>query len=185
MKNVFKTLGVATLLTLGFVACEKEEVEVQQNDESTEALNRAALPPSSDIDPIAYGPDLLVTFVNSTLPIVSPTACGGTGPQTSCGVNYTLTVHVKNIGNAPVTDYYYLELDKPTGNTANNVFMSPTGSLAAGATHVFNIGPAPFGGCTGTPFSLQDLVMTADIYNDIAETNETNNTARPYRYCGD
>lgn len=183
MKNVFKTLGMATLLTLGFVACEKEEVEVQPSNESTTELNRSPLSPG--IDPVPYGPDLLVTFVNSTLPIVSPTACGGTGPQTSCGVAYTLTVKVTNIGNAPVTDYYYLELDKPTGNTANNVFMSPTGSLAAGATHVFNIGPAPFGGCTGTPFSLQDLVMTADIYNDIAETDETNNTARPYRYCGD
>jgi hypothetical protein len=47
------------------------------------------------------------------------------------------------------------------------------------------IGPAPFGGCSGTAFSEQQLILTADIFDDIRETNESNNVARPYKYCGD
>lgn len=180
MKNLVKSITVFALVATVMFACEKEEVNTNELDETTQTRG-----PAMDIDPIAYGPDLVITRITSTLPIVSPSACGGTMPQTSCGVNYTLIVDVTNVGNAPAIGYYELELDKPTGNMTTQTFTSPTGSLAAGATHTFNIGPAPFGGCEGVPFTTQDLIMTADILNDIRETNESNNTARAYRYCGD
>ncbi|NOQ72268.1 MAG: hypothetical protein GQ574_09720 [Crocinitomix sp.] len=180
MKNLAKSITVLALIATVMVACKKEEIATNEVDETTET--KAAI---WDIDPVAYGPDLVVTRVTSTLPIVSPSACGGTMPQTTCGVNYTLIVDVTNVGNATASGYYELELDKPTGNMTTQTFTSPTGTLAAGATHTFNIGPAPFGGCQGVAFTTQDLVMTADIFNDIRETNESNNTARAYRYCGD
>ncbi|MFT5821184.1 MAG: hypothetical protein ACI8ZM_002433 [Crocinitomix sp.] len=180
MKNLAKTVTVLALIAGVFIACEKEEVTTNELDETAETRG-----PIFDADAVAYGPDLIVTRVTSTLPIVSPSACGGTMPQTACGVNYTLIVDVTNVGNATASGYYELELDKTTGNMTTQTFTSPTGSLAAGATHTFNIGPAPFGGCEGVPFTTQDLIMTADIFNDIRETNESNNTARAYRYCGD
>ncbi len=180
MKNLAKSFIAMALVATVAVACEKEEITTNEVDETTQTRG-----PVMDIDAVPYGPDLIVTRVTSTLPIVSPSACGGTMPQTSCGVNYTLIVDVTNIGNAPAIGSYELELDKQTGSTTTQTFTSPTASLAAGATHTFNIGPAPFGGCVGVPFTTQELVMTADVFNDIRETNETNNTARPYKYCGD
>ncbi len=180
MKNLAKSFIAFALVATVVVACEKEEVATNEVDETTQTRG-----PVIDIDPVPYGPDLIVTRVTSTLPIVSPSACGGTMPQTSCGATYTLTVDVTNIGNADAVGFYWLEMEKATGSPVTNDFKSPTDLLIPGATHTFNIGPAPFGGCSGAPFTTQELVMTADIFNDIRETNETNNTARPYKYCGD
>jgi hypothetical protein len=179
MKNLVKTMTAVVVIATVFVACEKEEIVTNEVDETTQTRG-----PILDIDPVG-APDLVVTYVNSNVPTVSPTACGSSGQQISCGGSYTLTVKVTNFGTAAVTDYYQIEVDKPTGNADNNTFMSPTGSLAPGATHTFNIGPTPFGGCSGAPYSVQDIIITADIWDEVREIKENNNVARTYNYCGD
>lgn len=179
-KNLIKTIFASAVVAVAIVACEKEEVKKETTEVEVEENNRMLM----DIDAVPLGPDLVVTFVNSNLPVVNPSACGGRAQQTACGSQYTLEVHVTNIGNAPTTDYYEILMDKPTGNTTQVYRTSPTNSLAPGATDVFLIGPAPFGGCSGV-FSTQELILTCDVYNSIRETNESNNTARAYKYCGD
>jgi len=180
MKNLVKAgaifgLGVAVLFS-----CEKEELTEVENEAQVE--NTLIM----DIDPVP-GPDLLVTFVNTNLPFVSPSACGGAGPtqQPTCGSQYILTVEVTNIGTAPTGAPYHIEMKKTTGIPVTNVYSSPSSSLAPGAKDTYVIGPVSFGGCSAPPFSRQKLVVTADIFDEIAEIRETNNVARPYQYCGD
>jgi len=182
MKNAVKLTLFFAVGMITFLACQKEEMEVNANDEM--AHEETDQRTTEEIDPVPYGPDLVVTRAVNNMPVVSPSGCGGSAKQPTCGVQYTFTVDVTNIGNAPVNDYYELELDKITGNTVTNLFTSPSPTLAPGATHTFVIGPAPFGGCSGT-FSRQTIIFTADAYDAIDETDETNNEARPYQYCGD
>jgi hypothetical protein len=183
MKNLLKLTLVTAIGMTAFWACQKENVEKNTAEEITKSPTENRTPVDADEEP--YGPDLIVTRAVNNMPVVSPSACGGgSAKQPTCGTQYTFTVDVTNIGNAPVTDYYELELDKITGNTVTNTFTSPTSTLAPGATHTFVIGPAPFGGCSGV-FSRQTIIFTADVYDVIDEINETNNTARPYQYCGD
>ncbi len=180
MKNVVKLISGFGIAAIVLMACEKEEIKSEKSEAQAETVRT----PVEGPDPVPYGPNLVVTFVNSDMPFVNPSACGARAQQPTCGTQNTLEVHVTNIGNAPTTSTYDILMDKPTGMTTQVYRTSPSASLAPGATDVFFIGPAPFGGCT-LPFSRQQLILTCDIWDDVAETDETDNTARPYTYCGD
>lgn len=192
MKNRFKNRVqivndlkriVLAMLLLFFVSCTKEETQSDALTSQSDTENYAA--PLSNNERTLGGPDLVVTSISSNLPIVSPSSCGGgSAQQPSCGVAYTLTVVVTNIGTASVNNFYTLRIGKVSGMPFINDFTSPTGSLAPGASHIFTIGPAPFGGCSGN-WSRQTIFGFADVFNAIAETNESNNRSRGYSYCGD
>jgi len=183
IRNDLKRIFLAMSLLLFCISCTTEEI---QNDGPTDlSANENYSAPLSNNERILGGPDLVVTSISSNLPVVTPSSCGGgSAQQPSCGVAYTLTVVVTNIGSASVNNFYTLRIGKVTGIPFINDFTSPTGSLAAGASHVFTIGPAPFGGCSGS-WSRQTIFGFADVFNAVAETNESNNRSRGYSYCGD
>ncbi|MEM7085411.1 MAG: hypothetical protein AAF489_04470 [Bacteroidota bacterium] len=179
LKRAFSVLSLLLLC----ISCTQEEI---QNDDLTNPLaieNYTAPLPNNELT--LGGPDLVVTSISSNLPVVTPSSCGGgSAQQPTCGVAYTLTVVVTNIGSTSVNSFYTLRIGKVTGIPFINDFTSPTGSLAAGASHVFTIGPAPFGGCSGS-WSRQTIFGFADVFNAVAETNESNNRSQGYSYCGD
>lgn len=183
MKNLMRILGLIGLITLFLASCAKEELPVTQ--EGDVVITTKGM--SSDIDPVPYGPDLLVTFINSDLPpIPNPSlACPGATQQPVFGAQYTITAVVTNVGNAPVTDYYEIIIGKATGTPFAYTQLSPTQTLAPGASHTYTLGPAPFLSGPLVPMTSQEVFVFADSGNTIAETNEANNRSKPYVYCGE
>lgn len=176
MKHLLKTTYLVGIAVMVIASCKKNEPNLVPSSNNTESSEMAPATPT------ALGPDLLVTRVNTNLPIVNPSTCGGgSALEAACGSQYTLRVRVTNIGNAATGSPYTLRVRAGGGNFD---FNSPNNTLAPGASETFTIGPAPFSSCSGV-WARQSILTFADIYNVINETNEGNNRSRPYYYCGD
>lgn len=183
MKNVLKTVLGVSIFALTLAACQKEEIVKIEEGNPTSSLSKAT-PNAKIATPVAYGPDLVVESITTSLSVNPNSPCGSSMLTSVCGQIVTAQVVVRNIGNAPVTSSYTLRYGKVSGNPALFNFTSPSATLAPGATHVFNIPGTSYSGCSGT-FNIEQLAAFADFYNDVAETKETNNRSTSVKYCSE
>jgi len=153
----------------------------------------AAMP--MPIDPIAIGPDLLVTFVTSNLsltglcgvqvgaPLIPNITCNGQVGGTKA---FQLTAVVTNVGNAAVP-VGNLQLQWMLVGVGQNTLTQAHNGIPPGGTVTFvaNYGLpcATFGPPIGT--QIINWIATADPSDFVAETNENNNATRQWPMCDD
>ncbi|MEM8909020.1 MAG: CARDB domain-containing protein [Bacteroidota bacterium] len=208
MKKLFSMILVAACATLFFTACEKEDpisvdpqeegieiVDISPDDIEFEIVDPNQATTRMDIPPVALGPDLVIGSFGSTL--VNNGICaipvGGTPlPNATCGgtlggfKSFTLFIRVVNIGNQAV----------PPGSF--KVSWALSGFPLQGLTIVNHPG-IPAGGSIGVsrgwslpcpnsfPIGLntRNFIARVDVGDVVNETNENNNTSRPYTICDD
>ena len=186
------------LVLFVFAACDKEEMDITVEEpvvEETTPTDGARM----DIDPQLFAPDLIITRIQTNLPNTGPCAIPIGAPQlpnATCTVpggsnQFVMTLRITNRGPAavpagvPFTIAYDLDIPGPQ---ALETVPNPTG-IAAGASIIVTKNLSYPCATFGPPYGLvtRNTVMTVDVFNNVAETDETNNSNanRPYRICDD
>ena len=215
MKKLFSILALCAVMALLITSCQKEQdktsvtfvqaeapltgMEIRNLDTDElfvpvgEEEEVAAMPMPRD--PVALGPDLLVTFVTSNLPLtglcgvqvgaplIPNITCNG---QVGGSIAFQLTAVVTNVGNVGVPAGN-LELQWMLVGSGQNTLTQAHNGIPPGGTVTFVANYGLPCATSGPPIGTQIInwIATADPANFIAETNEANNATRQWPMCDD
>ena len=213
MKKLFSILTLCTMMVFIITSCQKEtdktsvsfvpaeapltgmEIRNLDTDELFVQVDEEEVVAAMPIDPIALGPDLLVTFVTSNLPLTGLCGIQVGAPQIpniTCNGQvggtkaFQLTAVVTNVGNAAVPAGN-LQLQWMLVGSGQNTLTQAHNGISPGGTVTFVANYGLPCATSGPPIGTQIInwIATADPANFIAETNETNNATRQWPMCDD